>query len=479
MSDAPYCSETVVILNNLGAQLSADGQHHQALIPLTQANQLLPDNPTIIANLSASLNALERYSESLALCTHALTLGPVPAAIHNNLANALRGVGRQAESLPHYRSALDELPQNCQVLMNMGNAAMELGLIDQAEDAYRQAIDLEPHNGYHHRNLAFVHRYQDGDAHLRMMEQMLATLGQTQDQHAMELHFAVGKAYDDLGRYADAFHHFDRGNRLKRATIDYSDHSTETLFSGIAKSMPATFFDAFKNQGEPSAAPIFIVGMPRSGTTLVEQVLSCIPEVAALGERTDFQRLVKEMGPFPHLQLADLGRAYMAGVNVPTTHRPIDKMPSNFIHAGLIHLALPNARIIHVRRNPVDTCLSCYSLLFTGEQLFSYDLTELGRYYRHYQRLMDHWRQVLPATAFLEVEYETLVADFAAQSRRIVDFCQLPWTEDCLSFYRSNRPITTSSAMQVRQPVYQSSVGRSTHYAPYLGPLLKALRDPA
>jgi hypothetical protein len=237
-------------------------------------------------------------------------------------------------------------------------------------------------------------------------------------------------------------------------------------------------------QGDPSPVPVFILGMPRSGTTLVEQMLASHPQVHGAGELSDFTAAVAGLdGPdgvpadIGGAELRRIGARYVARVRplAPGALRITDKMPANFRFAGLIHLALPNARIIHLRRDPVDTCLSCFSILFGGDQPHTYDLGELGRYYRAYQRLMEHWRAVLPLGVMLEVQYEALVGDFEPQARRIVAHCGLEWDDACLDFYKTQRPVHTASAVQVRRPVYQTSVGRWRPPEDLLRPLLDAL----
>jgi hypothetical protein len=236
--------------------------------------------------------------------------------------------------------------------------------------------------------------------------------------------------------------------------------------------------------GDPSEVPVFIFGMPRSGTTLVEQILASHPRVHGAGELSEFETAVAGLagpaGPPPDIGAAELrriGADYLARVVplAPGAARITDKMPVNFRFAGLIHLALPNARLIHVRRDPVDTCLSCFSILFGGDQPHTYDLAELGRYYRAYDRLMQHWRKVLPPGVMLEVQYEALVQDFETQARRILAHCALEWDEACREFYHTRRPIHTASSVQVRQPIYRSSIGRNRPPKEMLAPLLEAL----
>jgi hypothetical protein len=245
--------------------------------------------------------------------------------------------------------------------------------------------------------------------------------------------------------------------------------------------------------GDPSSLPVFIVGMPRSGTTLIEQILASHSKVFGAGESQEFGHAVVALskpGPaFPELAfnltadaLRSLGLGYVTALTAAGSgaERIVDKMPSNFLYAGLIHLALPNARIIHARRDPIDTCWSCFSLLFAGNQPHTYDLGELGRYYRAYAALMAHWRCVLPPGVMLEVRYEDLVDDLENNARAILAHCGLDWEEACLNFHETRRPVQTASSLQVRQPIYRGSVGRASAYRHLLQELVEALKiEPA
>jgi hypothetical protein len=236
--------------------------------------------------------------------------------------------------------------------------------------------------------------------------------------------------------------------------------------------------------GEPSNLPIFIVGMPRSGTTLIEQILASHPQVIGAGELNALRNAAERLGPLPEAfagltpqAATQVGRDYLAHVTPLARGRAhvVDKMPGNFLHAGLIAAALPGARIIHSRRDAVDTCLSCYSKLFSGEQPFAYDFGELGRFHRGYEALMAHWRTLLPPECFIEIDYEEVVDDLEGQARRLIAFLGLPWDEACLNFHQSRRVVRTASMNQVRQPIYRGSKGRWRQYAGHLQPLLAAL----
>ena len=292
-----------------------------------------------------------------------------------------------------------------------------------------------------------------------------------------------------------AFEHLLQGNALKRREVDYNEAAHQRTFQAIAEAVrrqPARSLCAAR--AIPRRLPIFIVGMPRSGSTLVEQILASHPQVHAAGELKNLDRVVQRRvrrgtaGRFLFRRasaaldadgLRRLGQAYLASLPplADGKTRITDKAPSNFFHVGLIRLILPNARIIHTMRDPVDTCVSCFSRLFTHGQAFSYDLAELGRYYRWYHELMDHWRSVLPAGAMLDVSYEDVVDNLEEQARRLIDYCGLPWDDRCLSFHETSRPIATASNVQVRQPLYRSSLARWRRYEAYLEPLLAELES--
>jgi len=256
----------------------------------------------------------------------------------------------------------------------------------------------------------------------------------------------------------------------------------------VAETFTPELYARLQGAGAPSELPVFIVGMPRSGTTLIEQIVSSHPQVTGAGELSALRLVVEGSGVFPERLealaegeaadlLRQLGQAYLARV-APLAQgraRLVDKMPGNFLYAGMIPLILPGARIIHTRRDAVDTCLSCYTKLFGGEQSFAYDQAELGAFYRHYERLMAHWREILPSERFIEVDYESVVDNLEDEARRLTDFLGLSWDDACLNFHDNRRVVRTASVNQVRQPIYKTSKGRWQAYADYLGPLLAAL----
>jgi hypothetical protein len=302
--------------------------------------------------------------------------------------------------------------------------------------------------------------------------------------------FALAKASEDRGDYAHAFELYARGNRTRRALEDYDPVQTEMINERIVKVFDAGFVAQHTGRGHPDPAPIFVVGLPRSGSTLIEQILASHSEVDATHELPEVGRLIqhinrdrKDRTAYPEAVLdfsddawASLGWSYIERTRQYRHDAPrfIDKNPNNFASIGLLSLALPNARFINTRRHPLDTCLSCYKQLFAKGQPFTYDLQELGEYYLQYERMMAHWHAVLPGRV-LDVQYESVVADQAGETRRLLEFCELPWEEACLRYYETERAIRTASSEQVRRPIYTDSVGLWRHYQRELGELIDIL----
>jgi hypothetical protein len=326
------------------------------------------------------------------------------------------------------------------------------------------------------------------------MEGLVATAGarRLSPEDRLNLEFALGKAWMDAREPDRAFAHLETGNRLKRASLTYDVEADAERLAAIARSFTPEVMARLAGSGDPSGLPVFIVGMPRSGTSLIEQILASHPQVHGAGELPVLETILGRVrGPdrqplgYPQLMsmlgprdMAMLGRAYVEQVAAlaPDKPRLVDKMPANFCFAGLIHLILPNARIIHCRRDPIDICLSCYSKKFVQGNNFTYDLTELGLYHRAYEALMAHWRGLLPPERFIEVDYEAVVEDLESQARRLIAFCGLDWDPACLSFHQTQRPVRTASANQVRQPLYRTSLARWKPYQVHLAPLLDILK---
>jgi len=342
-------------------------------------------------------------------------------------------------------------------------------------------------------HLSQVRKVAPDDENFQALVKAEAELDPGAKRKAMPLHFAIGKCYDDIGDYDKAFPHFAEACRLKREQIHYDVRETEGHHQAIHNFFDKATVNRLRGVGNPSSLPIFVLGMPRSGTTLVETILASHPEVYGAGELRDLHRIANnpiegvDTENYPYSlqyltpeELTKMGTRYAAGLKErsPASTRITDKMPANFLFIGLIHLILPNARIIHIKRNAADVCLSGFSRHFAAKnQPHSYDLREMGHYYRCYARLMEHWQRVLPEDAYLDVQYEELVNDTEAQTRRLIDYCGLEWNEACLESHKTERSVKTASITQVRQPVYTSSVERWRHYEKFLGPLFEALGE--
>ncbi|MDP4027598.1 MAG: tetratricopeptide repeat protein [Gallionella sp.] len=512
---------------NLGNALWKQGRLDEAAASYLKALKIRPDHAEVYGNLGNILQELGKLDEAEASYRRALQLKPGYAAAHYNLGNLLHDRNRLGEAEASYRQALKISPDNVDAHTNLGNLLQELDRLEEAEASFRQALQIKPDYAEAHGNLgkllldrgrideaeasfwqalqvrpddlvvrlslALARKVKAGDEN---MAALIATEQATRNSAtplpvdgAMCLHFALGKCYDDTGVHEKAFPHFLEGNRLKCATSGFNPDQAAQYFASIMQNFDTEALGRLRGGGDSSPLPIFILGMPRSGTTLVEQIVSSYPGIHGAGELPDMKVIMRRnmagsafhdnLSSLDQAQLASWGAEYVAGLQsrAPSALRVTDKMPANFLVVGLIHLMLPNAKIIHVKRNPADTCLSCFTQLFKDGQEFSYDLAELGRYYAGYARLMAHWRNVLPEGAFLDVRYEDVVADQEAQSRRIIDYCGLEWNDACLDFHRNERAVKTASMAQVRRPIYQSSVERWRSYEKFLEPLFDALGD--
>ena len=516
--------------NNLGTTLRDLKRPEEAERAYRRALADLPNDPETLDNLALALKDLDRLDEAAELLRRALSIEARSDKIYVHYASVLidqkqvdaaaaaaeRAVALNADShdainllgrvafergaldtaLAHYRHALALKPDLADAHNNMGNALKEQGDLAAARTAFLRAIELDPTLSGVYVNLADSTIFTPGDPQLAAMQALAAQQDGLSATDRMHLDFALAKAFADLREYRRSFEHLVRGNAGKRAMIQYDEAANMALFDRIEATFTPARIAAKSGHGDPSDVPIFVLGMPRSGTTLVEQILASHPSVHGAGELKTFNEVVDTVRgpdgaarPFPEFVAAldaaairAIGTRYLAEIRklAPASPHITDKMPSNYYFAGLIHLALPNARIIHTLRDPVDTCLSCFSKLFTAEQQHTYELGELGRYYRRYQQLMAHWRRVLPAGRMLEIRYEDVVADLEGQARRIIAHCSLEWDPRCLAFHATERPVRTASATQVRQPIYRSAIGRWRVYEEFLGPLLAELSgDPA
>jgi tetratricopeptide (TPR) repeat protein len=408
-------------------------------------------------------------------------------------ATAWVGLGHYERAIRLYRELLIETPQAAEVHLSIAHALKTLGRREAAIESYRTAAAIRPSYGDAYWSLANLKTYRfTGDEVTRMRAAEAAPGIALADR--FHLCFALGKAFEDAAQYAESFGYYERGNALKKTESRYRPEATERNARLQAAVCTSEFFSTRQGVGCASAEPIFIVGLPRAGSTLLEQILASHSQVEGTTELPEIPRLAQELsgresadteprypGVLRELSAADfqrLGEKYLADIQVYRAGKPrfIDKMPNNFRHIGLIHVLLPNARIIDARREPLACCFSNFKQLFASGQEFTYSLADIGRYYRSYVELMQHWDAVLPGK-ILRVQHEDVVADLAGSVRRILKFCGLPFEAACVEFFKTERSVRTASSEQVRQPIFTEGLDQWRAFEPWLGPLKQALGD--
>lgn len=423
---------------NLGTALHALGKPVEAIGHFEQAINAEPGLAEAQDSLGLSLAALNRHAEALVRHERAVALRPGFILAHCNASLALLALNRPAEALTHCRSALAVNPDHVDGHYSLGVAFEALGKLEDARTAYGRAVELAPSLGRAHRSLADCTRYSADHPHLALME-ALAGNPQTLTTDRVHLHAALAKAYGDFNDYARASRHMLDGNRLQRQRTTYDEAGTLAVFDRVIASFTPQVIGEKQGLGAKSVAPIFVIGMPRSGSTLVEQILASHPSVHGAGEIHHFGDAVASLGrghfgsdaflaqvaSMSGAELRQIGERYLEEIGqlAGGKARIVNKLPGNFISLGLIHLTLPDAIIIHSRRDPIDTSLSRFSKIFVPGQAYGYDLGELGRYHRSYNRLMAHWRETLPSGVLVEVDYEAVVANLEVEARRLIAAC--------------------------------------------------------
>lgn len=472
------------------ALIAMSTEHYgQAEQLLKRAVEIAPD--FLAAWIDLSRTQLERLDLPAAFASieRAAELSPQSANVQIHVANVLARSGRHDQAIETYRRAIELKPGLPAGYLGLGNTLKTVGRQAEAIEAYRQATVLRPESSEAWWSLSNLKTFRFEDGEIATMERQLE-LPALSDEARVQFCFALAKASEDRSDYSRAFELYARGNRTRRALEDYDPVQTEVINERIIKVFDAGFVARHAGCGHPDPAPIFVVGLPRSGSTLIEQILASHSEVDATHELPEVGRLIQQINrdrndriSYPEAVLdfsddswAALGRSYIEQTRQYRHDAPrfIDKNPNNFASIGLLGLALPNARFINARRHPIDTCLSCYKQLFAKGQPFTYDLIELGEYYLQYAAMMAHWHAVLPGRV-LDVQYESVVADQVGETRRLLEFCGLPWEEACLTYYETERAIRTASSEQVRRPIYDSSVGIWRNYERELAELIEVL----
>jgi predicted Zn-dependent protease len=432
------------------------------------------------------LHELNRTDAALDEVERLLAAEPGHPAYLNLLANALGRSGDHVRAIETFAAVLADYPSNPRIWMAYGDALKTAGRTEEGIAAYRRSLELAPGFGEAWWSLANLKTFRFAPAEIEAMRSELVRADAPNDDR-LHLHFALGKALEDNGEFAQSFDHYAAGNRIRRAAIAYDAEATTRFVHRTRTLFTAAFLAGRRDLGCEADDPIFIVGLPRSGSTLVEQILASHPSVESVGESPEIAGIARSLAgraTYPEgLAGLDpgefrlLGEHYLRQTRLQRragAPRFVDKMPNNWLHAGLIHLMLPNARIIDARRDPMGCCWSCFRQHFARGQHYTYSLEDLGRYYRDYLELMAHFDTVLPGRVH-RVHYERLVTDTEAEVRRLLEYCRLPFDAACLRFHESPRAVATASSEQVRRPIYREALGHWRNYAPWLEPLRLAL----
>jgi tetratricopeptide (TPR) repeat protein len=478
------------------------GRYGDAEKLLSRCLELDPGFTAARQNYAVVLHRLNRPAEALREVDRLLRQEPGNPSFRNLQGTILGRIGEYGQAIELYAGVLAQYPGLSKVWMSYGHALKTAGREQESIEAYRRCIAQVAGMGEAWWSLANLKTFRFTPAELTQMQAQL-TRKDLSDEDRFHFHFALGKAFEDRGEAAASFEHYSQGNRLRRALIQYDAEENHQHVRRSQALFTPEFFESRRDWGYPARDPIFIVGLPRAGSTLLEQILSSHSQVEGTMELPDMVAIARELGargrrPRPDApQAADsrgsrypeilsdlsasevqaLGEEYLKRTRIQRkTDAPlfIDKLPNNFAHVGLIHLALPNARIIDARRHPLGCCFSAYKQHFARGQNFTYDLLELGRYYRDYVQLMSHFDAVLPGRVH-RVIYENMVEDTEGEVRRLLEYCGLPFEQGCLRFYENQRAVRTASSQQVRQPIFRDAVDQWRLYDSWLGPLKEAL----
>lgn len=473
--------------NNLGKVLHDLGSLDEAIVHYEKAISLAPDFVDAFYNFGITLQETGRHEQAMEVYQRALLLKPDYAEVHNNLGNLLKDMGRMDQALDCYDQAVRHNPGYAEAFHNRAVILQDRSEFDKAQADYRAAIRLEPAYAKAHKHLALIKTHREFDAEIAEMEKLYAS-PKTSGADKMDLGFALSKAFEDLAHYEKAFSYMADANALRRNSFHYSGQDTEAFFNEIKTVFNSSFLAQHASLTEQKRTPVFIVGMPRSGTTLVEQTLASHARVFGCGELAALGKVVQANftppgSRFPQSLPAtsqdlfsEAAKTYLEALPALAQRASVftDKMPDNFKYIGLIKCLFPNAKVIHCERQPLDTCLSIFKTDFTGTHGYAYDQKELAHYYRLYEDLMAHWKTVLPDFIFT-VRYEEMIEDHEQQTRRLLSFCGLDWDEGCLRFFETKRDVRTASAQQVRRPIFRDGLDRWRHYEKGLLPLREAL----
>ena len=485
----PRHVEAMRLLADIGSRL---GILDDAEFLLEQAIGFEPDNIQLRLDFIQVLRKRQKFEQALEQARLLKQRDPENATFLSNFAIESLQSGDYETALAHFDKVLEMRPDDPAILTSRGHALKTYGRTEEAIRSYQAACAVKPDHGDAYYSLANLKTYRFSEAEV---DNMLQQLAQPALNFVSRVHvcFALGKAFEDRGEPGRAFEHYAMGNALKQKQTRYTAQQMSAELEAQKKFCDAALFDSRKSMGDPSPDPIFIVGLPRAGSTLLEQILAShsqvdgtleLPNILAMAHRLRGRKILSDRHRYPRIlnemaasEFAALGREYIETTRLHRRGAPFftDKMPHNFRHIGFIHLILPNAKIIDARRAPMDCCWSGFKQLFAEGQEFTYSLSDIGHYYRGYVDLMSHWHSVLPKGRILQVDHERVIDDIEGEVRRILDYCELPFEEDCVAFHRTERAVRTASSEQVRQPINRSGQGQWRPFEPYLAPLKAAL----
>ena len=488
LQSVPHHVEGMRLLADIGIRF---GVLDDAELLLENALKIEPDNLPVRIDYIKVLRKRQKFARALEEARSLLDRAPQNPQFQSIYAVECMQAGDYDQALELFEEILQRLPGDAVTLTSKGHALKTRGEYDKAVEAYRAVQDRHPQHGESYYSLANLKVYTFSDEEIdRMLAQDRSGKLGYNDQ--VYLSFALGKACEDRGDYGTAFEFYAKGNRLKKAQSRYQSSTMSDDLAEQRRVCTADLFARHSAAGCPAPDPIFVLGMPRAGSTLLEQILAShsqvdgtleLPNIPALSQRLRRRSRTGSARAYPEClydlsdeELTEFGEQFIADTSLHRQGAPffIDKMPNNFRHIGLIKLILPNAKVIDARRDPMACCFSGFKQLFAEGQEFTYDLSDVGQYYRDYVELMDHWDQVLPGFV-LRVRHEDVVGDLETQVRRMLDFCSLPFEDACLEFHKTERSVRTPSSEQVRQPIYSSGLAQWRHFEPWLDPLKKAL----
>ncbi|MCH8303253.1 MAG: sulfotransferase [Proteobacteria bacterium] len=488
LKNDPIDVSAIRMLADIGIRLRQYGDSQKLL---ERCLELAPDFHLARNDYANVLSKRQQYEASLAELKKLLAVEPDNPNHLLLKASVLVQIAEFESAIKIYDQVLEHYPRQPRSHLSKGHALKTLGRHSEGIEAYRTAISHAPELGEAYWSLANLKTFRFDEEEISAMRRQVKD-GTKNIEDYYHLCFALGKALEDREQYDESFHCYRRGNAVRKKTVQWDGKAHHDNMQRLIAFFDAGFFASRDCQGAQHSDPIFIVGLPRAGSTLLEQILAShsqvegtmeLPDIISIARRLsgkkrrfDESRYPDVLAEFAPAQLTELGEEYMERTRIQRRGAPffIDKMPNNFSHIGLIHLMLPNAKIIDARRHPLACCFSGFKQLFASGQNFTYDLTDIGQYYRNYVALMDHWDQVL-AGRVLRMEYETVVADTEFQVRRLLDHCGLPFEQECLRFYETKRAVRTASSEQVRQPIYGGAVEQWRHYLAHLDPLIEAL----